>query len=316
MGNIIVPQEERELRAAAFLGNSRTIQTLLFIGVSVNSTNENKDSALHLACSSNNLEIVRILLDHGASLNQENNNHYKPLHCAVGTGNLELLHLLEEKGADMKEITSVGSLLHISAITGQLNLIKYLLSRGLDPFESTNDFCPIQSAIFYNRFNIFRFLLERDLDTYSKDNKFKNLITRAVMSRNYDIVKIIAEKLGGINCNDNGYTPLYWACFNRSIEIIKLLLFFGADTKCITNPRLKEFFTLFDAYNEIRESNWSINHHSLYPLHIRQVVKCILILGLKDDQGQPYYQQVLFYQLPKDCLLLLISKVVQAPFIQ
>jgi len=316
MGNVIVPQEESELRAAAFHGNSRTIQTLLFIGVSVNSTNANKDTALHLACITNNVDIARILLDHGASLNQENNNHYKPLHCAITTGNLELVHLLEEKGADIKEISFVGSLLHIAAIAGHLHLIKYLLSRGLDPFEIANGNCPIHWAIFHNRYEIFYFLWERDLETYCKDTKFKNLIHRAVSSRNYDMIKIIAEHCEDINQIESTYTPLNLAVvMYPSIEIIKLLLFLGGNTQSIDN-QINKFRALFDGYNEIKESHWRTEVHSLYPLHIRKMVKCILMLGLKDTQGQPYHQEVLFYILPKDCLLLLIREAVQASWLQ
>jgi hypothetical protein len=51
---------------------------------------------------------------------------------------------------------------------------------------------------------------------------------------------------------------------------------------------------------------WTPSMHSLCPLKIRQVVKAVLMLGAKRQDGTPYYPQTHFYKLPKDLLFLIL----------
>jgi ankyrin repeat protein len=47
---------------------------------------------------------------------------------------------------------------------------------------------------------------------------------------------------------------------------------------------------------------WTPSVHSLFPLKLRQVVKAVLMLGAKRQDGTPYYPQTHFYKLPRDVL--------------
>ena len=52
---------------------------------------------------------------------------------------------------------------------------------------------------------------------------------------------------------------------------------------------------------------WTPSIHSLFPLKFRQVVKAVLMLGAKRQDGTPYYPQTHFYKLPKDVLFLILN---------
>ena len=55
---------------------------------------------------------------------------------------------------------------------------------------------------------------------------------------------------------------------------------------------------------------WTPSTHSLFPLKFRQVVKAVLMLGAKRQDGTPYYPQTHFYKLPKDVLFLILQYAV------
>jgi hypothetical protein len=55
---------------------------------------------------------------------------------------------------------------------------------------------------------------------------------------------------------------------------------------------------------------WTPSTHSLFPLTFRQVVKAVLMLGAKRQDGTPCYPQTHFYKLPKDLLFLILQFAV------
>jgi hypothetical protein len=52
---------------------------------------------------------------------------------------------------------------------------------------------------------------------------------------------------------------------------------------------------------------WTPSIHSLFPLKFRQVVKAVLMLAAKRQDGTPYYPQTHFYKLPKDVLFIILQ---------
>jgi hypothetical protein len=55
---------------------------------------------------------------------------------------------------------------------------------------------------------------------------------------------------------------------------------------------------------------WTPSTHSLFPLKFRQIVKAVLMLGAKRQDGTPYYPQTHFYKLPKDVLFIILQYAV------
>jgi hypothetical protein len=52
---------------------------------------------------------------------------------------------------------------------------------------------------------------------------------------------------------------------------------------------------------------WAPSIHSLFPLKFRQVVKAVLMLGAKRQDGTPYHPQTHFYKLPQDVLFHILQ---------
>jgi hypothetical protein len=52
---------------------------------------------------------------------------------------------------------------------------------------------------------------------------------------------------------------------------------------------------------------WTPSTHFLFPLKFRQLVKAVLMLGAKRQDGTPYYPQAHLYKLPKEVLFLILQ---------
>jgi hypothetical protein len=78
------------------------------------------------------------------------------------------------------------------------------------------------------------------------------------------------------------------------------------------SPRIKQrMMKMKNRYNELPSDLltilWTPSIHSLFPLKFRQVVKAVLMLGAKRQDGTPYYPQTHFYKLPKDVLFIILQ---------
>src|SRR5690606_21232799 len=59
--------------------------------------------------------------------------------------------------------------------------------------------------------------------------------------------------------------------------------------------------------SDLVTTKWTPSIHSLFPLKFRRVVKAVLMLGAKRQDGTPYYPQTHFYKLPKDLLFIILQ---------
>ena len=79
-------------------------QSLQFVNANeyVNSTDQDQNTALHLAVEAGNLESVSLCLESGAEVNAARANAVTSLHIAALKGNLPIVRLLVDKGANIK----------------------------------------------------------------------------------------------------------------------------------------------------------------------------------------------------------------------
>lgn len=92
-----------ELKLIRCVNNNNVEETknLLESGVSANSTDSLKRSALHIAVSRGYREVVELLLKHGADPNKRDSIQNTPLHLAACSHNLAIITLLITAGADV-----------------------------------------------------------------------------------------------------------------------------------------------------------------------------------------------------------------------
>ncbi|CAH1992175.1 unnamed protein product [Acanthoscelides obtectus] len=81
--------------------NTEEVKKFLECGVSANSTDNEKRSALHVAVSKGYADIVELLLHHGADPNKRDIIHNTPLHLAACIHNFAIISMLINAKADV-----------------------------------------------------------------------------------------------------------------------------------------------------------------------------------------------------------------------
>ena len=116
------------LSIAAYIGNTRAIETLLYHGADVNKrqTKNSNETALFTAFHAREHEAAKLLLENGADINIE------PRHimAVVIHGDFESLKMVVEKGANKQQLQEA---LARAASAGQFLKVSYLLGHGADP---------------------------------------------------------------------------------------------------------------------------------------------------------------------------------------
>jgi ankyrin repeat protein len=128
--NIFEAAKEGTVRDIEFFANNNP--------QSINFTNDDGDTLLHIAAVSNSVEVVKYLVEgKGINVNMRNNkNQDMPLHKAAAGGNLAVVKYLIERGAPVDAKNAVDFMpLQVAANSDRANsidVLKYLLEKGAD----------------------------------------------------------------------------------------------------------------------------------------------------------------------------------------
>jgi hypothetical protein len=133
-------------------------------------------------------------------------------------------------------------------------------------------------------------------------------IHECIVSNNPEMLAAIVSKnkinLNTLHLSEGDNTILHSAAKSNNLKMIEFILQkISPSTKHrMLKMRDKDTFLPAD-YLRI----WAPSIHSLFPLEFRQVVKAVLMLGAKSQDGTPYYPQTHFYKLPKDVLFIILQ---------
>lgn len=213
------------LRKACYLKNDlETVQFLLDQGANVNSRGLYNTSALSYAAERGNIEIVELLLQYKANINSQDSLGQTPLILASMHNKTDVVKLLLNHYPDVN-ITTTGNwnALMCACRNGNLIIVKYLLNAGskirIHYSFSLRDKC-------LNNMNIMCYE--------------KTALKCACFIWNIYIVIILLEFGSNINEQDkNGDTILMKAVKDNQIDIVKLLLYKGANTNIQNNNSKK-----------------------------------------------------------------------------
>jgi ankyrin repeat protein len=109
------------------------------------------------------------------------------------------------------------------------------------------------------------------------------------------------------DCID-GDTILHSAAKSNNVRMIELVL--QRLSPGIKAQMLKMKNKRGQVPSDLITSTWTPSTHSLFPLKFRQVVKAVLMLRAKRQDGTPYYPQTHFYKLPKDVLFIILQYAI------
>ncbi|ROW04700.1 hypothetical protein VMCG_04793 [Cytospora schulzeri] len=204
------------LRLAARLQAPETVQRLLLTDTRPKDDKDNGSSTLAQdAVNMGQYKSLEMLIEAGTDfqsgeMNEDNNRSgYRiPIVAAAGSGFPECVRILLEHGADPNAYSQQGSALYGGITEGpHIENCRMLLEKGANPNQSAAD-----SDVY----------LDKEM-----------LLLRAIATENQDLVSLLLEKGADINSVDptlNCYeTPLSYAVVYCSIEMVKLLLKWGAD---------------------------------------------------------------------------------------
>jgi ankyrin repeat protein len=185
--------------------------------------------SLHAACRFGLPNIVKMLLDQGADIHQVSERYGTALHVASRNGYPEIIEILLSKGLDVNVVDNAGwtPLFLASTKVMQLLVDKGANVNAVNRGKSTS----LHYECSNGRAEGVKILLDNGADANFISRKETPLFV-ACKNQTVAVVKVLLEHKNGANPNIN--TPLYLACWQGNVEIIKLLIKWKADVNCIT----------------------------------------------------------------------------------
>jgi len=170
---------------------------------------EEKEALLHICAKKGFTKFAGILLDKGAELEIKDGDKRTPLVWAVIHGKCETAKLLIERGANVNEISESGTPLIFLAQKGCTDMVKLLVNNGADMNVKVGH-CP-------------------------------NLLIYSIIGNGQDLCSLVNFLLDkGVNIDEQGSdsesTALYWSALYQQLDVVKTLVWRGANTN-LTNYR-------------------------------------------------------------------------------
>ena len=189
---------------------------------------------LIIAAHNGHLNSVKILLGYGAdieargTLNTEDEviEGCTPLWAAADTGHLDVVKLLIKRKADVDGRASKGSTpLRVAAHEGHLDIVRCLVESGADVnarnfYEAT----PLIVACYHGHLSVVTYLINKgafvDLQAKDSNTALHHAAERGHLETVSQLLSLGASQLP----NNQGLTPLLYACDKGSIEMVEYLI--------------------------------------------------------------------------------------------
>ena len=189
---------------------------------------------LIIAARNGHLNSVKILLGYRADIEargtlkigDEVAEGCTPLWAAAVTGHLDVVRLLIERNADVDGRTPTGSTpLRAAAHEGHLDIVRCLVESGADVnARNVGGYTPLIVACHWGHLNTVTYLINKGafIDLQYKDGD--TALHEAVQRRHLKIVSELLALGASQLPNNQGLTPLLYACDLRSTEIVEHII--------------------------------------------------------------------------------------------
>ncbi|KAI1296854.1 Serine/threonine-protein phosphatase 6 regulatory ankyrin repeat subunit A [Halotydeus destructor] len=230
---LLTLQNQPKMIQAIMKGDIHKVKHLISNGESVNESDTEKRSYLHLAAAINADEIVKILLNAGARVDAKDKSNLTPLHRACRNNNDRVASIMKDSGADVNAKDSVNwtTPLHICAAHNAVECATVIIDKvvNIDATDKGG-----ATALHYSAYNgscdILTFLLKHGSLPNVFDKEDRRPLHWAATLDNNDAIRILIESGAKVNARDKYLrTPLHYASATGSICAVQSLIENGAD---------------------------------------------------------------------------------------
>ena len=195
---------------------------------------------LIIAAHNGQLHSVKILLRYGADIEDRGTikigdeddeddeviEGCTPLWAAACSGHLDVVKLLVEQNADVDGRTSTDSTpLRAAAQEGHLDVVRCLVESGADVNARTQyRGTPIMAACDYGHLSIVTYLINKGAFVNLKSTGGNTALHFAAIEGHLEVVSQLLSLGASQLPNNQGLTPLLYACDYCSIEIVEYLI--------------------------------------------------------------------------------------------
>ncbi|KAL3866107.1 hypothetical protein ACJMK2_043440 [Sinanodonta woodiana] len=205
---------------------------------------------LHISSEMGLLELVCILLKKGADLTAKDKKGHSPMHYASMKGHKHIVDMLIKENADQAESRSLNhrrktdtnglAPIHYAARGGRVDVVRSLIESGVDTdLPDMFGRSPLYLAARFGHQNVVTELLRvENVDVNYKEKKYGfTPLHIATERRHASVVEILCQHRDiRVNLSDKiGRTPLHIAAANGDKHIMKHLLTFQSDPRCVTD---------------------------------------------------------------------------------
>lgn len=250
--------------SAANGGRVEIVEWLLTKGFSLTETNNNGDTALLLAAYGGHQPLVERLLQLGSSLQERNGCGFTPLLSAANGGQLEMAKWLLSHGSSLDECDNDGyTSLILAACGGNVDLVKFLLANGssLEDRNNNGDSALLLAAYCSHK-DLVDWLIRNGSSLAEKNKTGMGVLISASNGGNIDVVELLLQRIteAGPDCGDGlehtdegGYTPLLLAAQRGHLDVVKLLVSYGANIQARTTRHDNDALALAMDFPEVQK---------------------------------------------------------------
>ena len=220
-----VPAECRIYYKAAF-GEAESLE-----GIDPNQTNHEKDTLLMVSACTGNVDMMKYLIHEGADVDYVNHSTDKSALCrAIEYGRYEAAELLLEKGAEMIPDEEggtgpAGREIGLAAAGGNTDMMNLLFTRGYQLNESSLNNALRLACESGNTEAVDLLVEEAERQGLKADFYDGGKLNSAAGRHDLEMVKHLLENYH----LDIGYLGMRWAVERNDVEMVELLLSYGAE---------------------------------------------------------------------------------------
>lgn len=218
---------------AIYMNNTRIVNILLKNGADSNMKYD-EQPLLHKAIINESPVILNSLVEYKCDVNAKDKYGYTALYWAIRSDRKETRQEKEERLKDERKLVLSEPTQRHWVEKDCIKFTRTLLENGADSnLASYNNTPPLNTAVNTGNIDLVQLLLEYKADIYKSDKYGNNPYNIAITENNLDILELLLEvSRSWIQNPDpilNDRLPLFYAVDNINLDLIQLLIKYGAD---------------------------------------------------------------------------------------